>query len=69
MRFFHIEFRFCGTPLVTDQVWILQLLHHLYIIEFDIEILVHRLQGPADLYIVLELDCYFVIDQGFEKAV
>jgi hypothetical protein len=48
---------------------IFQLLHHLYIIEFNIEVLVDRFQGSANLDIVLELDGDFVVDQGLEEAI
>jgi hypothetical protein len=50
-------------------VWVFQLLHHRYVIELDIEILIDRFQRSADLDIVLELDGDFVVDQGLEEAV
>jgi len=62
---------FGSTPpkaLRTDQMRILQLFHHLYIIELDVEILIDRFQGSANLDIILELDGDFVIDQGLEET-
>ncbi len=47
---------------------ILQLLHHLYIIEFDVEELIDGLECAADGDVVLELDGDFVVDEGFEEA-
>lgn len=49
-------------------MWIFQLLHHLYIIKLDIEVLIDRFQGPANLDIVFELDGDFVVDQGLEET-
>ena len=48
---------------------IFQLFHHLYIIELNIEVLIDRFQGPADLNVVLELDGDFMVNQGLEEAV
>ena len=55
--------------LCTDQMRILQLLHHLYIIELDVEILVDRFQRSAYLNVILELDSDFMVDQCLEEAV
>ena len=49
-------------------MWIFPFLHHLYIIELDIEVLIDRFQSSADLDIILELDGDFVIDQGLEET-
>lgn len=48
---------------------ILQLLHHLYIVQLDIEVLIHRLECASDGDVVLELDCHFVVHQSLEEAV
>jgi hypothetical protein len=48
---------------------ILQLFHHLYVIELDVEVLVDRFQGPTYLDIVLELDGDFVVNQCLKEAV
>lgn len=56
-------------PQVTYQMWIPYLLHDADIVELDVEVLVHALEGAADRDVVLELDGYFVVDEGFEEAV
>jgi hypothetical protein len=48
---------------------IFQLFYHLYIIELDVEVLVDRFQRSTDLYVVLELDGDFVVDQCLEEAI
>lgn len=48
---------------------VLELLNYLYIIQLDVEKLVHRFQGAFDRDIILEFDSDFVIHKGFEKAV
>lgn len=40
---------------------ILQFLHHLDIVEFDVEVLVYGLEGALDLDVVLEFDGDFVV--------
>ena len=59
----------CAKALCTDQMRIFELFHHLYIIELDVEVLVDRFQGSTDLYVVLELDGDFVVDQCLEEAI
>jgi len=53
---------------LTNQMWIFQLLYHLYIIQLDIEELVDRLEGAADGDVVFEFNGDFVVDQCFEEA-
>jgi hypothetical protein len=48
---------------------VFEILNHLYVIEFDIEVLVNGFQGAADLNIVLELHRDFMVDQGLEEAI
>ncbi len=48
---------------------ILQLFHHLYIIELDVEVLIDRFKSSPYLNIVLELDGDLVVDQCLEEAV
>ena len=57
-----------GVKLLTDQVWVFQVLDDLDFIKLDIEILIDRLEDTADLNIVLELDGDFVVHQGLEEA-
>lgn len=40
---------------------ILQLLHHLNIVQLDIQVLIHRFEGAANGDVVFQLDRYFVI--------
>ncbi|KAK6841858.1 DNA repair protein pso2 [Apiospora arundinis] len=49
-------------------VRVLELLEDLDIIELDVEVLVNALQGSPDLNVILELDGYLVVDEGFEKT-
>ena len=49
-------------------MWVLQLLHDLYIIEFYIEELINGFEGAFDRNIVLEFNGHFVVDKGLEKA-
>ncbi|CAG8953797.1 hypothetical protein HYFRA_00006689 [Hymenoscyphus fraxineus] len=53
----------------TDQMGILQFLHYLYVVEFDVEVLVDGLQHALDLDVVLELDGDFMVYQGLEEAI
>jgi len=57
-----------GTGLTTYQMGILKLLNDLYVVEFDVEVLVDALEGASDLDVVLELDCYLVVDEGLEET-
>jgi hypothetical protein len=47
---------------------ILNLLHDLYIIQLNIQILIDRFQRAADLDIVLELDRHLVVDERLEET-
>lgn len=55
--------------IVTDQMWILDLLDHLYVVELDVEELVDGLERAADGDVVLELDGDFVVDERLEEAI
>ena len=44
------------------------LLYNRDIIELDVEKLVDGFKCPANGEVVLELDCYFVVDEGLEEA-
>jgi hypothetical protein len=46
-----------------------QLIHRLRIIQLNIQILIHALQRPAYLHLILELDRDFVLDERFEETV
>lgn len=50
-------------------MWVLDLLDDADVLELDVEVLVHALEGAADLDVVLELDCDLVVDQGLEETV
>lgn len=54
---------------VTYQVWVLELLDDLNLVELDVEVLVDALERAADLDIVLELDRDLVVDERLEEAV
>lgn len=45
-----------------------QLVHHRDVIQLNVQVLVHALQGAAYGYIVLELNGDFGIDQRLEEA-
>jgi hypothetical protein len=47
---------------------VFELFEDLNVVEFDVEELVDRFQHTPNRDIVFELDCYFVVDEGFEKA-
>jgi len=49
-------------------MWIFHLFYYGDIIQFDVEILVYRLQRSAYLDVVLELDGDFMVDQSLEEA-
>ena len=49
-------------------MWVLQLLHDLYIIEFYIEELIDGFEGALDRNIVLEFNGHFMVDKGLEEA-
>ena len=49
-------------------MWVLQLLHDLYIIEFYIEELIDGFEGALDRYIVLEFNGHFMVDEGLEET-
>jgi len=44
------------------------LIHRLGVIQLDVQILVHALERPADLDLVLEFDGDFVLDERFEET-
>ena len=48
---------------------VLQLLYHRDIVELDVEVLVDRFQGSADLDVVLELDGDLMVDKSLEEAI
>lgn len=48
---------------------VFDLIHHLNVIELDVQELVDRLEGAADRDVILELHGDLVIDEGFEEAV
>lgn len=47
---------------------IFQFLYNLYIVQFYIEELIDRFEDAFYGDVVLELDGYFVVDEGFEEA-
>lgn len=47
---------------------VLQLFNNLYIVELDVEELVHRFQYASDRDVILEFHSNFVVDKGFEEA-
>ena len=47
---------------------ILQLFNHLYIIELDVQELVHGFQYTLDGDVIFKLDGDFVVDKGLEEA-
>jgi len=49
-------------------MWILQLINHRNVIEFDVEVLVDALEGAADGDVVFELDGHGSVDESFEEA-
>lgn len=53
---------------VTDHVWVFQFIHDRDVLELDVQELVHALEGTSYRYIVLELNCDFVVDEGLEEA-
>ena len=50
-------------------MWIFELLHDLYVIEFYIEKLVDGFESSTDGDVIFQLDGNFVIDQRLEEAV
>lgn len=48
---------------------VLQLLDYLDLVELDVEVLVHALEGAAELDVVLELDGDLLVDERLEEAV
>ena len=47
---------------------ILELINHLNVIEFDVEILIHALQDALELNVIFQLNGDLVIDEGFEET-
>jgi hypothetical protein len=54
---------------LTYQVRPPDLVHSLGVVQFDVQVLVDALQGPADLDFVLKLDGDFVLDKRFKETV
>lgn len=54
--------------LDAAQMRVLVLVQHLDIIELDIQVLVDGFQGTTYGNVVLELDGYGVVDEGFEEG-
>ncbi len=50
------------------EVRVLDLIQHLYIIEFYVQVLVNGLEGAADRDVILELDCYGRVGEGAEEG-
>lgn len=48
---------------------VFDLLHDADIVQLDIKILIHRLQRAPDLDVVLELNGYLMVDEGFEETI
>lgn len=55
--------------ILTYKMGILELLDYLDIVQLDVEILVHALEGALELDVVLQLDGDLVVDESFEEAV
>jgi hypothetical protein len=47
---------------------IFEFLHHRYVVELDVEILIHAFEGPAELNVVLELHGHLVVDESLEET-
>lgn len=47
---------------------ILELLHHLNVIELDVEVLVHALQNALELDVVFELHGDLMVDERLEET-
>lgn len=48
---------------------VLDLFDNLYIIQLNIEVLIHALQRASDLYVVLELDRHLVVNERLEETI
>ena len=48
---------------------ILDLLDDLYVVQFDVEILIDRLERSSYLNVILELHSDLVVDKGLEETV
>lgn len=49
-------------------MWPPDLIHRLSVVKLDVEVLIHTLQRPADLNLVLELDGDLVLDERLEET-
>ena len=49
-------------------MWVLHLFHYRDIIQFDVQVLIHALQGASHGNVVLEFDGDFVVHERFEEA-
>lgn len=47
---------------------VLDFLNDADVFQLDVEVLVYALERAADLNVVLELDCDFVVDQSLEET-
>lgn len=47
---------------------VLDLLDDGDVVELDVEVLVHALEGAAELDVVLELDGHLMVDEGLKEA-
>jgi hypothetical protein len=53
----------------THQMWILQLVEYLYILQLYIKVLVNAFEGSTNHDVIFELNSNFVVDEGLEEAV
>lgn len=49
-------------------MWPSHLVHSLRVIKLDVQVLVHAFERPPNLYLVLELDCDFVLNERLEET-
>lgn len=52
----------------THQMRVLVVVDDSDVVELDVEVLIHRLEGALDLDIILELDHDHVVDESLEEA-
>lgn len=53
---------------MTYQMRPSHLIHCLCVVQLDVEVLIHALQCPTDLDLILEFDGDFVLDECFEET-
>lgn len=51
------------------QVRVFDLFNHSDIVQLDVQVLIHALEGTANGDIVLKLYCDFAVDERFEEAI